>query len=226
VTSSTVRGGRPAGKARAAAGASYARRGQAAGRSGAGRRLLAAFLLIALLAVGVKLAAPLIGGPLRRIALPLGDVSTIRAQAADEHLDPALVAAVIYAESKFHPRVSSAGAIGLMQVMPETAAFIAHRTGGVDFTTRDLASPAINVAYGSWYLRYLLDRYAGAELPALAAYNAGLGKVDSWLARAREEGSSFTVADIPYAATKVYVERVLAAQSAYRATYPRELGSQ
>jgi soluble lytic murein transglycosylase len=183
------------------------------------------FVLIALLAVGVKLAAPLIGGPLR-LALPLGDVSTIRAQSADEHLDPALVAGVIYAESKFHPRVSSAGAIGLMQIMPETAAFIAQRSGGVDFTTSDLASPAINVAYGSWYLRYLLDHYAGAELPALAAYNAGLGKVDSWVAKAREEGGSFTIADIPYPATRAYVEHVLAAQSAYRASDARELGTQ
>jgi soluble lytic murein transglycosylase len=223
VSSSTVRG-KPAGKPRATARAPHARRGQAAPRNSAGKRLLGAFVLIALLAVGVKLVAPLIGGPLRRLALPLGDVSTIRAQAANEHLDPSLVAAVIYAESKFHPRVSSAGAIGLMQIMPETAAFIAQRTGGVDFSTSDLDTPEINVAYGSWYLRYLLDRYAGAELPALAAYNAGLGKVDSWVARAREEGGSFTVADIPYAATKVYVERVLAAQSAYRATYPRELG--
>jgi soluble lytic murein transglycosylase len=160
------------------------------------------------------------------MSLPLHDVSVIRTQAAEKHLDPALVAAVIYAESKFDPRTSPAGALGLMQILPETAAFIARRSGGIAFTTSDLATPAVNVAYGSWYLRYLLDHYEGAELPALAAYNAGLGEVDSWVAKAREEGSALTVADIPYPETRAYVERVLAAQSAYRSTYSHELGLQ
>jgi soluble lytic murein transglycosylase len=160
------------------------------------------------------------------MTLPLHDASVIRTQSADEHLDPALVAAVIYAESRFDPRTSRAGALGLMQILPETAAFIAQRTGGVAFSTGDLATPAVNVAYGSWYLRYLLDHYGGAELPALAAYNAGLAEVDGWVAKAREEGRALTIADIPYPETRAYVERVLAAQSAYRSAYSRELGLQ
>jgi soluble lytic murein transglycosylase len=204
-------------------GAYTARRGL---RSSVGRRLATGVALIVVLVVGVKVIAPLVGGTLRQLTLPLSDASVIRAQAAEKHLDPALVAAVIYAESKFDPRESSAGALGLMQLLPETAAFIARRTGGVDFSTQDLATPAINVAYGSWYLRYLLDHYNGAELPAVAAYNAGLGKVDEWVAKAREEGRPLTLQDIPYPETRGYVERVLAAQSAYRSTYGRQLGAQ
>jgi soluble lytic murein transglycosylase len=193
---------------------------------GGGRRLAVLLAAVVLLIVGVRLIAPLVSGTLRQLTLPLSDASVIRTQAAEKHLDPALVAAVIYAESKFDPRESSAGAIGLMQLLPETAAFIARRTGGVDFTTRDLATPAVNVAYGSWYLRYLLEHYGGAELPAVAAYNAGLGKVDEWVAKAQEEGRTLSAQEIPYPETRAYVERVLAAQSAYRSTYASQLGVQ
>jgi soluble lytic murein transglycosylase len=156
--------------------------------------------------------------------LPLGDAALIREQAADKHLDPALIAAVIYAESKFEPRTSPAGALGLMQIEPETASFIARKSGGVRFTTEDLGTPRINLAYGSWYLRYLLQHYEGDELLAVAAYNAGLANVDGWAAKAREEGGTLTVAGIPFAETRAYVARVLRAQAEYRATYPRELG--
>jgi soluble lytic murein transglycosylase len=156
--------------------------------------------------------------------LPLSDAAVIREQAAEKHLDPALIAGVIYAETKFEPRTSAAGALGLMQIEPETARFIAHRSGGIRFTTEDLATPKINLAYGSWYLRYLLDHYEGDEMLALAAYNAGLANVDSWVAKARSEGGSLTVSDIPFPETKAYVERVLRAQHEYRAVYPRALG--
>jgi len=154
--------------------------------------------------------------------LPLRDAGVIRSQAAAKHLDPALIAAVIYAESKFEPRTSSAGALGLMQLLPATANYIAGLSGGVRFTTADLATPAINVAYGSWYLRYLLDHYGGREVPAVAAYNAGLGNVDGWLAHA--PGGRLSVGAIPFPETQAYVERVLQAQREYRATYPRQLG--
>jgi soluble lytic murein transglycosylase len=156
--------------------------------------------------------------------LPLGDAAVIREQAADKHLDPALIAGVIYAETKFDPRTSSAGALGLMQILPATADFIAHRSGGVRFTTSDLATPKINVAYGSWYLRYLLAHYEGDEMLAVAAYNGGLANVDSWVAHAREEGRRLTVAEIPFPETRAYVRRVMRAQSEYRTRYPHELG--
>jgi soluble lytic murein transglycosylase len=156
--------------------------------------------------------------------LPLTDASVIREQATEKHLDPALIAAVIYAETKFEPRTSAKGALGLMQLEPETAEYIARLSGGYRFTTGDLATPKINLAYGSWYLRYLLDHYSGNEMLAVAAYNAGLANVDSWVAKARADGRELRVADIPFPETKAYVERVLRAQSEYRSVYPRALG--
>jgi soluble lytic murein transglycosylase len=160
----------------------------------------------------------------RARGLPLSHAAVIRQQAAAKHLDPALIAAVIYAESKFDPRPSSAGAQGLMQILPETALFIAHLSGGNRFTTSDLSTPSINVAYGSYYLRYLLDHYRGNEMLALAAYNGGIANVDSWLARAYAGGRPLTVSSIPFSETRAYVLRVLSAEQEYRSTYPRELG--
>jgi soluble lytic murein transglycosylase len=156
--------------------------------------------------------------------LPLTNAAVIREQATDKHLDPALIAAVIYAETKFEPRTSAAGALGLMQIEPATAEYIAHLSGGTRFTTGDLATPKINVAYGSWYLRYLLAHYKGDEMLAIAAYNAGLANVDAWTAKARAEGGELTVSGIPFPETKAYVERVLRAQREYRAAYPHALG--
>ncbi|HEY2631183.1 MAG TPA: lytic transglycosylase domain-containing protein [Solirubrobacteraceae bacterium] len=156
--------------------------------------------------------------------LPLADASVIREQAAAKHLDPALIAGVIYAETKFEPRTSSAGALGLMQIEPATAEYIAHLSGGISFTTGDLATPKINLAYGSWYLRYLLNHYEGDEMLAVAAYNGGLANVDGWVAKARAEGRSLRVSDIPFPETKAYVQRVMRAQREYRSVYPSQLG--
>lgn len=157
-------------------------------------------------------------------ALPLSDAAIIREQAAEKRLDPALIAAVIYAESKFEPHPSSAGAQGLMQILPATAYFLAHLSGGRTFTASDLATPRVNVAYGSYYLRYLLDHYNGDEMLAIAAYNGGLTNVDRWVSAARDEGRRLTPEEIPFPETREYVQRVLAAQQQYRAQYPRELG--
>ena len=145
----------------------------------------------------------------------------IRTQAAQKHLDPALIAAVIYAESKFDPRESSAGALGLMQIAAGNRRL--HRTShrGRGLHDRDLATPAVNVAYGSWYLRYLLDHYGGEELPAIAAYNAGLGNVDDWVAKAREEGGSLTPQRHPVSRRRGPTwNGVLSAQQAYRTDLP------
>lgn len=179
--------------------------------------LLALIALMVIIALRLQHATP-------EVSLPLADAAVIREQAADKHLDPALIAAVIYAETKFDPRTSSAGALGLMQILPATADFIARRSGGVRFTTSDLATPKINVAYGSWYLRYLLEHYEGDELLAVAAYNGGLANVDAWVASARAQGREFKLGDIPFPETKAYVRRVMVAQVEYRASYARELG--
>ena len=189
------------------------------------RGTLATFAALGVATLLVVLVLDL-GHAVRKVGLPLSNTDVIRQQATQKHLDPALIAAVIYAETKFDPRPSTAGAEGLMQILPDTAYFIAHLSGGVGFTAGDLATPSINVAYGSYYLRYLLDRYHGSELLALAAYNGGLSNVDSWVAQAGAAGRRMTAAEIPFAETRAYVQRVLAAQQAYRAAYPRELGLQ
>jgi soluble lytic murein transglycosylase len=187
------------------------------------RRTLGALVGIALVAViGVMISR--VDHAVNELTLPLGDASVIREQAAAKHLDPALIAAVIYAETKFEPRTSSAGAEGLMQIEPETAKFLAKLSGGYRFTTSDLATPSVNVAYGSYYLRYLLEHYDGDEMLAVAAYNAGLANVDTWVARAHAEGRQLTVDAIPFPQTRAYVQRVLEAQRAYRATYAKQLG--
>jgi len=187
-------------------------------------RTLGTIVAVVLTALLVGIFVSALHTATRGPTLPLSDAGIIRAQAADKHLDPALIAAVIYAESKFEPRPSSAGAQGLMQILPATAYYLAHLSGGRTFTAGDLATPSINVAYGSYYLRYLLDHYGGDEMLAVAAYNGGLANVDRWIAHADAAGGHLTVADIPFPETREYVQRVLTAQRAYRATYPRELG--
>jgi soluble lytic murein transglycosylase len=179
---------------------------------------------IALAALGAGLILLDVDQAVRNRGLPLGYVSVIREQAAEKHLDPALIAAVIYAETKFEPRPSAAGAQGLMQILPSTAYFLAGLSGGSQFTASDLATPNINVAYGSYYLRYLLDHYDGNELLAVAAYNAGMTNVDEWVARARSSGAPLDEAEIPFPQTREYVHRVLDAQRDYRSAYGRALG--
>jgi soluble lytic murein transglycosylase len=186
------------------------------------RRLRIVVVLAAIGGViaGIALTAKV--RPERR--LPLEDQTAIKAQAKQKQLDPALIAAVIYAETKFVPRESSAGAEGLMQILPSTAEFLAKRSGGTEFSTADLAHPEVNIAYGSYYLRYLLNHYGGEELPTIAAYNAGLTNVDRWVAKAKEEGKSLSVDEIPFPETRAYVKRVLGAEQAYRRLYPKQLG--
>jgi soluble lytic murein transglycosylase len=188
------------------------------------RRTVRAIVALVIVGVGVGLAMPLLQKAVRELTLPLADASIIRQQAAEKHLDPALIAGVIYAETKFDPRTSPAGALGLMQMMPETAQYLAHQSGGTTFTTADLAEPTVNIAYGSYYLRYLLNHYHGHELLAIAAYNGGITNVDRWLAEARAEGHGFAIGDIPFSETRAYVERVMQAQRDYRHTYAKQLG--
>ncbi len=194
------------------------------GRRSRGRRLGATLVVLVASVALMVVLLPRLEHAVRELALPLQDASTIRQQASAKHLDPALIAAVIYAETKFDPRPSSAGAQGLMQILPSTAQFLAHLSGGVSFQTGDLATPSVNIAYGSYYLRYLLNHYQGNEMLAVAAYNAGLTNVDEWVAQARAEGRELTVDAMPFAQTREYVRRVLSAQRAYRSTYARQLG--
>jgi soluble lytic murein transglycosylase len=187
------------------------------------RRLRVAGLLVAA-GVGLVLAMPALRGAIRRLTLPLEHADIIRQQAREKHVDPALIAAVIYAETKFDSRTSPAGAEGLMQILPATAIFLAHRSGATTFTTADLATPQVNIAYGSYYLRYLLDEYHGDETLALAAYNGGEANVDRWVAAAHAAGQPFTLAAIDFPETRDYVVRVESAEREYRADYASQLG--
>jgi soluble lytic murein transglycosylase len=196
------------------------------GRRRRGRRIAA---LLAALALGGGAAFVIVRqgqleGAVKELTLPLHHEDIIRQQAAEKNLDPALIAAVIYQESKFRDRTSRAGAKGLMQIVPGTARFIARRSGGTAFELRDLASPQINIAYGSWYLRYLLDRYEGEEVLAVAAYNAGEQNVDRWVARAGGPDRFDPRSHIAFPETRHYVAGVMKHRAEYARYYTRELG--
>ncbi len=149
-----------------------------------------------------------------RLRYPLEHAAIVRGHARNYELDSALLAAVIYEESRFRRRArSSSGAIGLMQLMPATAKGIALRTGGTRFRVADLYDAEINVRYGSWYLRHLVDRY-GDVPTALAAYNAGQSTVDEW--RRSRRG-------IAFAETRAYVSSVLSTRDVYARAYADEL---
>jgi soluble lytic murein transglycosylase len=187
-----------------------------------------AWLLAAVAVLGGVIAAvvaPRVDKAVQEVVLPLRHEDIIRQQAADKGLDPALIAGVIYTESRFRDQTSHAGAKGLMQLLPSTAHDIARKSGGTAFVQGDLANPQVNIAYGSFYLRYLLRRYGGNEVLAIAAYNAGEGRVDKWIFGARHKGEAFDRArHIPFPETRHYVEQVLDARARYREEYPRELG--
>jgi soluble lytic murein transglycosylase len=161
---------------------------------------------------------------LREITLPLRHEDIIKQQAREKGLDPALVAAVIYQESKFRDQTSHAGARGLMQITPATAEFIARRSGGVRFSQADLATPQINISYGSYYLRYLLNRYSNNAELALAAYNAGETNVDRWVRDAGGPAKFDRSVHIPFPETRAYVGNVLSLRQDYRKKYAKELG--
>jgi soluble lytic murein transglycosylase len=189
------------------------------------RRRVLALLGFAVLAGALAvIVVPQLPDAVRELALPLRHEDIIRQQSADKGLDPSLVAAVIYTESKFRDQTSHAGARGLMQITPDTAHYIARLSGGTAFKQGDLATPQINIAYGVYYLRYLLRRYEQNTVLALAAYNGGEGNVDRWIARARTSERAFSIDAIPFSETRDYVGKVLDARGEYRAKYARELG--
>ena len=187
------------------------------GRSRARRRRAVPWLVclaLLILALPFLLRAP---DAVQKLLHPLRYEAEIRAAAAEQGLEPAFVAGVIYAESRFKPDVeSSQGAYGLMQVLPETAAFISERSG----ITGDYTDPETNIRMGSWYLGYLQGRYDGDEELVLAAYNSGEGRVDGWLAEGRRLPE-----EIPpeFQETRDYVVNVAEARDTYAKLYGRAL---
>ena len=184
------------------------------------------FAAALVVAVGVIVVMAVRVGPhaVQELTLPLRHEDIIRQQAAEKNLDPALIAAVIYQESKFRDRTSSAGAKGLMQILPGTAEFIAHKSGGTRFELQDLGTPQINIAYGAWYLRYLIERYNGRKVLAVAAYNAGEDNVDKWVQAAGGADNFDAGRDIPFPETRAYVQGVFSKRGEYAKHYAKELG--
>jgi peptidoglycan lytic transglycosylase len=155
---------------------------------------------------------------LEEFTLPLRHEDIIRQQAAEKGVPADLIAAVIYSESRFRDQTSHAGARGLMQITPSTAKVIENLSGGQTFNFQDLSDPDINIRYGTFYLRYLINKFGDNVVAALAAYNAGETNVVAW------GGSNLQLDDIPFPETRGYVEDVLDKRAEYARHYRHELG--
>jgi soluble lytic murein transglycosylase len=182
------------------------------------RRAVAVILLLLVGAVVLLVQFGGVDKAIKEVTLPLRHDDIIRQESRQHGVDAALIAAVINVESGFRDQTSHADARGLMQITPDTAHDIERLSGGTTFELEDLSDPDINIAYGTFYLRQLLDDYEGSEVAALAAYNAGPGNVDEW------GGSALEVDDIEFPETAAYVEDVLEKRESYREKYARELG--
>ncbi len=196
-----------------------------AGSSSLIKRLFIVLMLMLILGaafLAIHLSMP---GWYARWWYPLDHAAAIREDAVQNHLDPYLVAAVIYQESRFKQgTISASGAIGLMQLMPATAGWIAAEKGERAPAAADLKQSDLNIRFGCWYLAYLLERYGGSKMLALAAYNGGAENVDRWMAAARASGRPFDSAvDIPYQETRDYVENVDKVEDIYKRAYGGEL---
>ena len=141
-------------------------------------------------------------------------------------LDPWHVAAVVKCESGFYPKsVSSAGALGLMQIMPETGKWLAGKFYEESkFYDEILFEPEVNLKYGCWYLSWLMERFNGDIVLATAAFHAGQGQVDAWLRNSEisPDGVTIPVENIPYKETRKYIGNVLRACEKYQELYDFE----
>jgi len=195
-----------------------------------GRRRVGAlvvWLLLAAVAVGgVLVVHGAMPGWYARMWYPLEHEEAIRTEAARSDLPPELVAAVIYAESGFVPDSRSPkGAVGLMQVLPSTATWMASRPTRPSPAPGDLEDPAVNIAYGA-HLLGEHRREFGSVPAALVAYNAGHEALRSWRRDARARGGTLRIPqDVPYPETRAYVGRVLEMEAIYRRAYGGELRS-
>ena len=156
---------------------------------------------------------------LEKSAYPLEYTDLVNKAAKEYNLQPALIYGVIHTESRFNPDAgSSVGAVGLMQIMPETFDWLQEKRGEAGkYTTEDLYTPSVNIDYGSYLLRYFLDYY-GNEKCAVAAYNAGF-EVSNWLEDPNCSPDGMTLDVIPYPETSEYVVKVENAKQKYIELY-------
>ncbi|AGB40428.1 soluble lytic murein transglycosylase-like protein [Halobacteroides halobius DSM 5150] len=178
------------------------------------------FILLVLIVLGLLISNYKI---FLKVIYPLVYKDLIFREAANKGLDPYLVAAVIYAESKFDPHATSnTGAKGLMQIMPKTGKWIAKMKSDNDFSVSDLYTVKKNIEYGCWYLAWLYKRFDRKLAVTLAAYNGGLGNVDKWLENDRWDGKHKNADQIPFTQTKNYVNRVMKFYDRYKFIYKEE----
>ena len=152
---------------------------------------------------------------------------TVEQYARTYGVDSSLAAGVIHAESRFNSNAQShRGAVGLMQLMPDTAEWIAGQVDNDNHCSIDqIQEPETNIRYGIWYLASLQKEFDGNDILALAAYNAGRGNVQDWMIQYGWTSEFSSVDAIPYAETREYVARVLKYQKKYQALYtPRSEG--
>jgi soluble lytic murein transglycosylase len=173
-----------------------------------------------------------------RFMYPIRYQTCIQQTAKFTQVHPLLVASVIRVESKFDTHnVSHAGAIGLMQLMPQTAGWIAnqippntpslHLAQSADVSNsmplavarERLANPGYNILLGSWYIHYLTNLFQGNEVAAIAAYNGGPKRVRQWLTSGVWPGTLATISDIPVGETRHFVDRVFYNYSLYQRIY-------
>ncbi len=177
--------------------------------------------VLALLLIVVGVAGYYLSRALEKKTYTLAYAAEIQTSAGEFGLDPYLVASVIFVESNGRAEViSPKGAVGLMQIMPDTGAWIAGKLDLSEYTEASLVVPAHNIRLGCWYLRYLLERYENRE-NALAAYNAGPGNVDKWLAD-ENYAKDGRLTNIPFEETANYIERVAWAYDIYTELYHDE----
>lgn len=172
------------------------------------------FLFFLLFLVGIFLHKAV-----ARLVFPYPFRAEIELGAEYAGVDPELVAALIYVESKFNPQARSRkGARGLMQIMPETAAWVGEQKGLV-LTAEDLDRPEVNLQIGIWYLGYLFREFNGDRVLSLAAYNAGLEKVKTWLSTGVWAGKVTDLHRIPYRETRQYVAKTMRTYYIYHYLY-------
>ncbi|MCA0754821.1 lytic transglycosylase domain-containing protein [Paenibacillus sp. N4] len=146
----------------------------------------------------------------------------IRASASNYGVEPHLVAAVIRSETNFRTgKDSRKGALGLMQIMPDTATWVVQKAGFKEVTEDMLRHRAdVSIEVGSWYLNSLMDQFDDNKIAAVAAYNAGPGNVKKWLDTGVWDGELDNVKKIPFGETRHYVQRVIYYYNKYKDLYP------
>ncbi|GAA4712306.1 lytic transglycosylase domain-containing protein [Brevibacillus fulvus] len=176
----------------------------------------ASVLLIFLFAVFILINTPLVW----KWMYPIKYEQEILTAAKQYQVSPYLILAIIRSESAFdYDRVSKKGAVGLMQVMPDTAQWVIEQANLAKNEQVPLTEPGLNISIGTWYMAFLLERFDGDLVKAVAAYNAGPSNVNAWLEKSQWDGTIERVQDIPVGETRHYVQRVFYFQDRYQKIY-------